>query len=163
MTWTYVCSRPHMTTLAAASVLQVPFFIDIVKRPTLVRNLLSFARHCPLNISSQDHKINPRTLRRIQVKESMVKLRCLIRCCLDICISPPLLRIHIPVLLFTHLLASYMRNLMVLFLFVQAYVLSSQRRLVSKANMSEVSDLLSGKGDNLTMFLFTDSIEVCSN
>lgn len=41
-----------------------------------------------------------------------------------------------------------------------AYVLSSQRRLVAKANMSEVSDLLSGKGDNLTMFLFTDSIEV---
>ncbi|XP_065055879.1 protein ECT2-like [Rhopilema esculentum] len=41
-----------------------------------------------------------------------------------------------------------------------AYVLSSQRRLVSKANMSEVSDILSGKGDNLTMFLFTDSIEV---
>ena len=42
----------------------------------------------------------------------------------------------------------------------KAYVLSSQRRLVAKANMSEVSDLLSGKGDNLTMFLFTDSIEV---
>ena len=47
-----------------------------------------------------------------------------------------------------------------MFFIFKAYVLSSQRRLVAKANMSEVSDLLSGKGDNLTMFLFTDSIEV---
>eukprot|EP00794_Sanderia_malayensis_P011021 gene11021-12185_t len=41
-----------------------------------------------------------------------------------------------------------------------AYILSSHRRLVTKTNMTELSDVLNCKGDPLTVFLFTDSLEV---
>lgn len=40
-------------------------------------------------------------------------------------------------------------------------LLSSHRSFVSRADMIELSNSLSGKGDTLAMFLFTDSLEVC--
>lgn len=40
-------------------------------------------------------------------------------------------------------------------------LLSSHRSFVTKADMIELSNSLSGKGDSLTMFLFTDSLEIC--
>lgn len=40
-------------------------------------------------------------------------------------------------------------------------LLSSHRSFITKADMIELSDGISGKGDNVTMFLFTDVVEVC--
>lgn len=42
----------------------------------------------------------------------------------------------------------------------QAYVLSSHRVYVSKADTFELSDTICGKGEAVTLFLFNDSLEV---
>ncbi|ESO86405.1 hypothetical protein LOTGIDRAFT_61738, partial [Lottia gigantea] len=42
-----------------------------------------------------------------------------------------------------------------------ATLLSSHRQFTSKIDVIELSDTLSGRGDSLTLFLFTDSIEIC--
>lgn len=44
--------------------------------------------------------------------------------------------------------------------FSQAYVLSSHRVYVSKADTFELSDTICGKGEAVTIFLFNDSLEV---
>ena len=50
-----------------------------------------------------------------------------------------------------------------LLLFSQAYVLSSHRVYVSKADTFELSDTICGKGQAVTIFLFNDSLEVCNS
>ncbi|KAK6195819.1 hypothetical protein SNE40_001172 [Patella caerulea] len=42
-----------------------------------------------------------------------------------------------------------------------ATLLSSHRRFINKVDVIELSDTLSGRGDPLSLFLFTDSIEIC--
>ena len=42
-----------------------------------------------------------------------------------------------------------------------AHLISSNRDYISKCEVSELSDSLSGRGDSLAIFLFTDTIEIC--
>ena len=46
------------------------------------------------------------------------------------------------------------------FSFQQAYILSSHRSYVMRADTYELSDGLVGKGEAITLFLFNDSLEV---
>lgn len=45
---------------------------------------------------------------------------------------------------------------------LQATILSSHRSFVTKADVIELSDELSGRSFSLSLFLFTDTLEVCS-
>ncbi|XP_002068972.3 protein ECT2 [Drosophila willistoni] len=42
-----------------------------------------------------------------------------------------------------------------------AHLVSSNRSFISKCEVNELSDSLSGRGDSLLLFLFSDSIELC--
>lgn len=42
-----------------------------------------------------------------------------------------------------------------------AHLVSSHRQFVSKCEVTEVTDALSGRGNSLMLYLFTDTIEVC--
>lgn len=43
----------------------------------------------------------------------------------------------------------------------QAHLVSSNRSFISKCEVTELSDSLSGRGDSLMLYLFSDTIEVC--
>ena len=49
----------------------------------------------------------------------------------------------------------------VLIIIWQPNLLSASRNFILKLDVDEVSDLLAGRGEHLTLFLFSDSIEVC--
>ncbi|XP_030384940.1 protein ECT2 isoform X3 [Scaptodrosophila lebanonensis] len=42
-----------------------------------------------------------------------------------------------------------------------AHLVSSNRSFISKCEVNELSDCVSGRGDNLVLYLFSDSLEVC--
>lgn len=44
---------------------------------------------------------------------------------------------------------------------LQAHLVSSNRNFISRCEVSELTDNLSGRGDSLVLYLFSDSIEVC--
>lgn len=46
-------------------------------------------------------------------------------------------------------------------LFLQPHLVSSNRSFISRCEVTELTDNLSGRGDNLMMYLFSDTIEVC--
>ncbi len=43
---------------------------------------------------------------------------------------------------------------------LQANLLSSHRKFLTRLDVVEMTDSLSGRGDSLTLFLFSDSLEV---
>ena len=43
---------------------------------------------------------------------------------------------------------------------IQANLLSAHRKLVSRVDVIEVTSELSGRGDHITLFVFSDSLEV---
>lgn len=52
----------------------------------------------------------------------------------------------------------------ILFFFLillQPHLVSSHRSFVSRCEVTELSDTLSGRGDSLVLFLFSDTLEVC--
>lgn len=53
--------------------------------------------------------------------------------------------------------------LLVIFVCFQAHLVSSQRCFISRCEVTELSDSLSGRGNPLVLFLFSDVIEVSNS
>lgn len=71
------------------------------------------------------------------------------------------LQFTIKLLIFVHKAMKFCFKIKISFVFLKPDLVSAQRSLVSKCEVTELSDQLSGRGDSLMLCLFTDNIEVC--